>query len=503
VILAEFETRAFSMIVVSSVLAAVVGRVFFGNHPAFRVPSYQFVSPFELLPYAVLGVLAGLLAVVFIRALYGMEDLWDRWTIPEYLKPVPGGLLMGVIGLLAYHFQAPSPAGASDSYLFGVGYNGIEPALFSRLAWQAMLLFLVLKLAAVSVTIASGGSGGVFSPSLFLGAMLGGVFGSGVHALFPTWTAEPGAYAMVGMGALFAGAAHAPITSVLILFEMTNNYTVILPLMLAVVIATLLAQRLSPNSIYLLKLVRRGVQARRPRTQDILDTIPVAEIMTTPVETVTTTMAIEDLAQQFERSGHHGFPVVDAAGKLAGIVTLSDVEQAMTNEVPATTVADVMTRQVVTTFADESVHQALARFGARDVGRIPVVDRQVPTRLVGLLRRADIVGAYGRAIATHRTTQTRVAHLQARDPAGARFIESHLAPDAGAAGVAVRDLGLPATAVLVSISRDGRTIIPRGDVQLLAGDQLLLLVSTGSEATVDAAMNRVAPVVAAPDLHAG
>lgn len=189
VILAEFETRAFSMIVISSVLAAVTGRVFFGNHPAFQVPSYQFVSPFELLPYAVLGVLAGLLAVVFIRVLYGMEDLWDRWTVPEYLKPIPGGLVMGIVGLLAYHFQTPSPAGASDSYLFGVGYNGIEPALFGRLAWQVMLFFLVLKLAAVSITIASGGSGGVFSPALFLGAMLGGAFGSGVHVLFPTWSA--------------------------------------------------------------------------------------------------------------------------------------------------------------------------------------------------------------------------------------------------------------------------------------------------------------------------
>ncbi|MCL5946619.1 MAG: chloride channel protein [Chloroflexi bacterium] len=479
VILDEFETRAFSMIVIASVVADVIGRKFLGDHPSFEVPHYQFVSPLELIPYAILGLLCGLAAITFSRMLYGMEDLWDHWHIPEYLKPASGGILMGLIGLLAYQFQPPSPAGPSDSYLFGVGYNGIEPALFSQLPLVVLLLFFVLKLFATSVTLGSGGSGGVFSPSLFLGAMLGGAFGTLVHGAFPTWSAHPGAYAMVGMGAVFAGAAQAPITSVLIIFEMTDNYTVILPLMTAVVLATLLAQRLSPNNIYLLKLVRRGIQARQPKVTDILETITVGEIMTTSVTTIAGTTSLEDAAALFQSSGHHGFPVINQAGELAGIVTLSDIERAADIAPEGATVADVMTKQIITAYPDQSVASAVQQLGAQDVGRIPVVDRQQPRHLAGLLRRADIINAYHRALTTHRTTQTRVARLQTASDA--RFLSYTAVSGSLADGRRVRDLHLPATSVLVSITRQGRTLIPRGDVRIASGDAVLLFVTADDE----------------------
>lgn len=503
VILDEFETRAFSMIVIASVVADVISRKFLGDHPSFAVPHYQFISPLELIPYAILGLLCGLAAVTFSRTLYGLEDLWDSWHIPEYFKPASGGILMGLIGLFAYQFQPMSPAGPSDSYLFGVGYNGIEPALFSQLPLAVLLLFFILKLFATSVTLGSGGSGGIFSPSLFLGAMLGGAFGTLVHNAFPTWSAQSGAYAMVGMGAVFAGAAQAPITSVLIIFEMTNNYTVILPLMTAVVLATLLAQRISPTNIYLLKLVRRGIQARQPKVSDILDTITVGEIMTTSITTVKETASLEEVAALFHSSGHHGFPVVNHAGGLVGIVTLSDVERAINIAPQGTTVADVMTKQVITAFPDQSVASAVRQLGAQDVGRIPVLDRQQPRHLVGLLRRADVINAYHKVLTAHRTTQTRVARMQTAPDA--RFVSYTVTVGSFADGRTIRDLRLPATSVLVSITRQGRTLVPRGDVCIASGDIVLLLITTDDEQPI--AQLFTVPMPSPPtdtvDAHAG
>ncbi len=224
VILGDFGVAQFAPIVISSVAATVVSRYFLGDFPAFEVPAYSLVHASELFAYAGLGVIAGLVAIAFTRTLYAVEDAFERVPVTPPLRAVIGGAMIGVIGIFVPH-------------IFGVGYEAITEALHGRFAWHFLALLVVLKILAVSITIGSGGSGGVFAPSLFIGAMLGGSVGTVVHNIWPTSTAGVGAYALVGMGAVVGAATHAPITAILIIFEMTGDYKIILPLMLAVVVS--------------------------------------------------------------------------------------------------------------------------------------------------------------------------------------------------------------------------------------------------------------------------
>jgi len=236
----------FLLVLLTSLSSCMVARYFLGNFPAFVAPTYDLVSPVELPLYFIMGVLIGLAAFIYVKSLYWSEDAFSSWKFPEYLKPAVGGLL---VGLLLRYFPE----------IYGSGFPAIESALWVRFSWELLLGLFVVELLANCATLGSGGSGGVFAPSLYMGAMLGGAFGSFVHAVFPEVTAGSGAYAMVGMAAFFAATAKAPTTSILILFEMTNDYRIMLPLMAAVVGSVYMSHRLSPFSIYTLKLQRRGI----------------------------------------------------------------------------------------------------------------------------------------------------------------------------------------------------------------------------------------------------
>ncbi|MGB7947643.1 MAG: chloride channel protein, partial [Candidatus Binatia bacterium] len=267
VILRKFSTDYFSMVVIAAVTSSVIGRAFIGDIPAFQVPPYALLSPWELLFYTLLGLLAALVGAAFTLLLYRTEDLFDAWNFPEYIKPAVGGLGVGIVG-----FYAPA--------VFGVGYETIEKALHGEIVTAVMMALVVAKLLATSLTLGSGGSGGVFAPSLFLGSVLGGSFGKLVHQWMPSITASSGAYALVGMGAVFAGAARAPITAVIILFEMTGDYKIILPLMFATAVSTLVSARLSKESIYTVKLKRRGVDIDASQDLNLMRSIRISEAMT-------------------------------------------------------------------------------------------------------------------------------------------------------------------------------------------------------------------------------
>jgi CIC family chloride channel protein len=238
VIIGNFAVAQLSPIVISSVVATVVSRFFLGNHPAFVVPGYELVSPFELLPYMVVGFVAGFVALAFMLTLYASEDTFDRIPIPEYLKPALGGLIVGGIGVYL-------------PQVFGVGYGTITDALNSALPVTLLFTLLIAKIAATSITLGSGASGGIFAPSLFLGATIGGFMGTLIHQWFPTSTASSGAYALVTMGAVVAAATHAPITAIIIIFELTQTINIIPPLMAACVVSTLVTTFLQRDSIYL------------------------------------------------------------------------------------------------------------------------------------------------------------------------------------------------------------------------------------------------------------
>jgi CIC family chloride channel protein len=402
VIAGRFITPRFGYIVISSVAADAIARVFLFSaaHPTpFAVPQYNIVSYWELLPYALLGVITALVAVGFMRLFYKTEDVITWLKIPEYLKPAVAGIAIGLIGL--YYPQ-----------IFGVGYGthygpggllfaggAVDQALAGQIGLATLLTILVLKMLATSLTLGGGGSGGIFAPSLFIGAMLGGAFGFGVHHFFPEITASSGAYALVGMGAFFAVVVRGPITSIIILFEITRDYALILPLMTSVVIGTIVARRFTSESIYTLRLLRRGIDSRWLYQVSPLREVTVERAMTRDFPTVPPTMPVRDLVTKLRRSGHHGFPVVNRKGEFVGVVTLADVKAAKVKGGPSSlTVGDIASRSVVVAYPDEYIHDVFLKLGSRDVGRIPVVDRNNPKRLLGVLRRHDVVVAYGRAI---------------------------------------------------------------------------------------------------------
>ncbi|RME44107.1 MAG: CBS domain-containing protein [Caldilineae bacterium] len=482
IILGEFNVRYFSTVVISSVTASVIGRAVFGDFPAFRIPmEYGVNSLWEYVIYAVLGVLAALVGVLFVRLLYWSEDQFERWKqVPPWVQPAVGGMLLGGLAL-AY----PVVTGVTWErmpQIYNVGYEVIEAALGNQLALTVVIVLLGLKLIATSLTLGSGGSGGIFAPSLFMGAMLGASYQLVISLLFPGIAAPPGAYALVGMGALFAASAHAPITAILILFELTGDYRIILPLMLTVVVATLIAQRmLHGESIYTLKLTRRGIRLQRGRDVDILEGVTVAEVMRHEVDTVSADLTLPELSEVFSRTRHHGLPVLDRRGKLWGIVTIADLDRAVMRNMPRrTTVSQIGTprSKLVVAYPDETMGRVLTRMGRRGLGRLPVVSREDPDHLLGSIRRPDIIRAYNVALSRRAELQHRTRRMQLHNIDGTEFVDLVLQEGDRAVGKSVQEVAgeMPDECILISVRRDGVVVIPHGDTVFQPGDRVTAFI---------------------------
>ncbi|WP_225813665.1 chloride channel protein [Streptomyces spinosus] len=316
-VLGTFSAEAFGVAVLSSVTASVIGRAAFGDVAFLTLPRFHVDHLTQYGLFALLGVLAAAVGTGFSRVLYLIEDACDwLWRGPEWLRPAVGGLALGVL-LLAL------------PEMYGVGYPVLEKATEGRYAIGLLLLLLVGKVLATSLTIGIGGSGGVFAPSLFIGAMLGAAYGLGAHDLLPGTAGAVGAYALVGMGAVFAGASRAPITAVVILFELTGEYSIILPLMLAIVLATATSRLLSRDTIYTLKLRRRGIDLTAPahdaplgfqRVGAVMEPLPTPLLSSTP---------LPDAADALSHSGYDALPVVDEAGVHIGVISAQAVAEAL------------------------------------------------------------------------------------------------------------------------------------------------------------------------------
>jgi CIC family chloride channel protein len=481
-ILGEFDARNFISVVISAVSASVIGQAVFGNQPSFPVPmQYHINSVWEFAFYPVLAVLAGFVGVVFVRALYWMEDLFAAWkSVPEWVQPAVGGAALG--GLALGYPLLTGITWDRMPQIYNVGYDIIEQALSNELAFSVVVALLVLKLLATILTLGSGGSGGVFAPSLFMGAMLGTGFGLLVNQLFPGLPAPPGAYALVGMGAVFAAGALAPITAVIILFELTGDYRIILPLMLTVVIATMLSRWiLRGESIYTLKLTRRGIRLQRGKDVDVLESVRVDEIMTQDDYAVSTNLTLVELSEIFSKERHHGFPVLDERERLWGVVTVTDLERAIAaNKSRRTPVTEIGTpyNQLIVAFPDDPVGVVLRRMSPRGLGRLPVVSRDDPHQLVGMVRRADVIRAYDVALARRSELAHRTRRMQRRHVDGTEFVEVHLNDGDRAIGKQVGEIAtkIPDDCILVSIHRDETTLIPHGDTEFRAGDRVTAFI---------------------------
>jgi chloride channel protein, CIC family len=387
VILGDFTITAFSPIVISSVLATALTRFMLGNEPAFLVPSYQMVSPYELLYYLALGALGAVAAVGFTRFLYRMEDLFDAMKIPEHLKAVGGGLAVGITGLFL-------------PQVFGVGYETITDALHNNIGLTLFGVLLVAKFLATSVTLAAGGSGGIFAPSLFMGAMLGGAFGMAVNALTPGLTAAPGAYALVGMGVFVAGTTHAPLTAILILFELTDDYRIILPLMLATTVAALVARWVFCESIYTLKLSRRGLSISNGIDVSVLETLRVRDIINSDYMAVHADASLGRLVQLLRSSEQTDFPVVDEDRKLCGTVLFQDLRAVMGDRdlYDVLLVTDFMQPTAPCIELDRSLLVAYRLFSRSDIHDLPVVASASDRRLLGTVTRCAVTERYDQVV---------------------------------------------------------------------------------------------------------
>ncbi|HUN56263.1 MAG TPA: chloride channel protein [Smithella sp.] len=387
IILGDFGVMTFSPIVVSSVMATIISRAYLGNYPAFLTPGYALVSISEIPLYMLLGIVAGLAGVLFTVTLYKSEDLFDNLKVPAYTKAAIGGLMIGAIGIFLPH-------------VFGVGYNGIDLALANKLPWLILLSLIFMKIIATSLTIGSGGSGGIFAPSLFIGSMTGGAFGYLAHTLFPSSTATAGAYSLVGMGAVVAATTHGPITAILILFEMSGDYRIILPLMISCIIASVFASQLKKESIYTLKLIRRGVNIHEGKEENIMKALRVESAMTRAIETVPEDMPLKDLIKYTMGSKHSSFPVVDKQGLLTGILTFQDFKEIIFDQCLDDLIIakDLATAEIITVTSQDNLDTALKKIGFKNIEQLPVVDKNNPRKIIGILSRRDIFAAYNKAL---------------------------------------------------------------------------------------------------------
>ncbi len=394
-ILPEFSTHALIPLIVSAVASVTVSHVFLGDQATFEVPGFTFGSAWELLAYLVLGILCGLGGVAFIRTLGWSQRTWQAMPIPEWVKPAFGGLLVGLTGLMLFE-----TVGAY--HIFGTGYATVSAMLRADpfvVAPLVLVALIVLKPLASVTTIASGGGGGIFSASLYTGGVYGALVGLGVHWAAPFFGADPaalggpGAYALVGMAAFYAATARATLTAIVIVAELANEYTILLPVMLCAITADALSIAISRDSVYTVRLAQRGILFDHDRTASPLDLTLVKDVMTRDVHSIPSTLTVGDAFNRMLDLGHTGYPVTDEEGKLAGIVTRRDLSRHLQAGRGPEPLSSVVSGLCITGSPDEVLHRARDRMFQQDVGRLVIVDPKDRRHILGILTRSDLLRA--------------------------------------------------------------------------------------------------------------
>lgn len=495
VLLSELQVVSFGNVVIASVSAAIVSQFFLGARPAFTVPAYVVHSLWEIGLYIILGLLSALVGIFFIRLLDWFETFFDNLALPIVVKPAIGALLLGVLAFFYPHISSMMSVFPGDSrlglplldnipHVYGSGFDFIGQVLQGRVSLGLLLMLIVLKPLATSFTLGSGNSGGVFAPTLFTGAMLGGAFGYGVKYFAPGIPIDVGAYALVGMASVFGAAARAPLTAMLIVFEMSNDYNLILPLMAAGMTASSVSYWLHPDSIYTIKLTKRGIHFEQGHDMDIMQGVSVQEVMNSSPITVEKEQSLVELFSLFQETSLQGFPVLSAAGKLYGVVSLSDIERTIHNvdrtlmrkDIPLKDIKvwDVATPDPVTVFADEPIWIAIRKMSPRDLARLPVVSRDNLGHLEGIVSRSDILRAYEVGIMRKQQNALVREHMALRPGGDIAFIELSISPGSRSVGKCLRDVFLHQSTSIVRISRQNTTVVPHSGTKFQAGDLLTI-----------------------------
>jgi len=403
ILLQNFAFSQFYPIVISSVMATVISHSIDGDFAAFIVPAYQLKNPIELLFYFLLAVICALVGHMFIKILYFSEDFFDdSFKFPEYLKPMIGGAL---IGAMAIFFPE----------VMGIGYESITSALKGDQAiWKVAFMLVFIKIIATSVTLGSGGSGGIFAPSLFLGAMTGVFFGGMIHSIFPSITSSSGAYALVAMGGLISATTYAPITAIIIVFELTKDYNIILPLMITCIMSTIISLKLSRESIYTLKLLKRNIFIKDGTEQNVMKSIVVNDVYTKTFETIKSSDQFDEVVNKII-SGHDPyFPVLDDKKKLCGVISLHDIKEHLYDKDIFRNLLiadDIANKNIKVAYLDEDCHEVLEKLSQQNLQGLPVVDKRKIDHIKGMIWRKDILDEYNREIERRNITNSFASRI--------------------------------------------------------------------------------------------
>ena len=476
VILSSFAARHMSAIVIASITAAVTTRTIVGEELALQTSEYQLQGFSELILYAGLALAIVLIGVLFLNGLGRLDSfLRPRARALGFLRPLIAGLM--VAGLI---FIEPR--------LFGTGQAVMNRLLAGDVGssvWWTLILLAIGKAAATSLTTTSGASGGAFMPSLFMGAAVGTGFALLVGEIWPS-PIESGAFAVVGMAAMFAVVGRAPLTAILMVFEVTGarDYQLILPLMLTATLGTFLAERFHPDSIYTMVLKHMGIKVRKTGEVDLLDTIHVGSVMASKPQVCATGDPLAEVEERLHKTRSHGLPVLET-DRLVGIITMSDIARAGPGQ---DFVIDAMTHRPATVVPSTPVSTALERMAVLGVGRLPVVSEEDPDLLVGVFRREDAVRAYHEALTSNTDAEMQRARLAQRTDPGAGYYEFRIPPGSMADGRSIREVAWPEGSTLVSIRREREVQVPSGDSVLIRGD---VVTAFGTIASKDRMIERL------------
>jgi CIC family chloride channel protein len=488
-IVISFRGRTLQVVVLASVVGSVTANQFLESKVIYEPATvYQLNSPGELALYALLGLVAVAAGLGFLHGDNYAKRFFNSLRVWKPLRLAMAGLVVGLIALVL-----PEVLGTGDSLPVPGAREPIQAMIDGEFAVGyaaagALLALSIAKLVATCVTVGSGNAVGTFTPALFVGAALGGSLGHTAEQLIPGAGIEPGAFALVGMAAVFAAAARAPLTAIVVIVEITQDYQMVLPLMLAVGIATFVAGRFNPYSVYTAPLKEEGIVYGQPDDVDIMEAVTVGEVMTTSPDTVAADLPVDQLRAEFQRTHHHGFPVV-RGDTLVGIVTVSDLakgEGTAADNGEAVTAGEIATPEpeTATVTAEDPVFLALERMGAREVGRLPVVDRTDHCRLAGLIRRQDIVKAYQQAVSRRAEDEQARESTRLRDLPGVHFVDFVVGEDAPVDGEQIRNVTWPSSTTLACVRRNGHTLSAGGDTGLSAGDVVTVVTPNETTETV-------------------
>ena len=388
VVVGHYALTAFAPIVIASVIGTMVSRMYYGDFPAFILPETTTIASFWEFPaFALLGVVCAVMAIIFMRSIMWTEDMMDKTPVPRWARPALGGLAVGVIALAYPH-------------VLGVGYEATDAALSELYPLGLLVALIALKMAATAISLGCGFGGGVFSPSLFIGAMVGGAYGILATSAFPDLSSGHGAYTIIGMGAVTGAVLGAPISTILMVFELTNDYAITIAVMIATSIASLITQQTRGHSFFTWQLARRGIAVKGGQDVGLLRTIKARDLITKNFETVAPEAPIATVRERLQRAPWGELFVTDADGHLSGVITFSDLhDAAFDTSLDATLVADDVARKHPTVLlADDDLESALGAYGASGETNLPVVEDRETMRLVGVAPQHEVMLAYQRAL---------------------------------------------------------------------------------------------------------